>query len=138
MTTDHSARLQIASELHTRPFPEVGPPCMVVFLALMEEGAAATRDRGADLDTLRALLAHYGAAEPSDGATHYFGEVGRGRLKWECHTEFVTYTFFLPLREDAGFDATYFDAFPSDWMSREVSISISSLAIVSAPMDPVC
>ena len=37
------------------------------------------------------LLDRFGAPHPHPDATHYFGTLGN-QLKWEQHTEFVTYT----------------------------------------------
>ena len=116
--TDHPLRLDIAGELHARPFPPVEGPITAVYLALMPgNGAAASRDRTKDMDGLFQLLDHYGAPKPSPDATHFFGTVGKGKLKWECHTEFVTYTAYLPKNGTTAFDPGYFDFFPPDWLA---------------------
>jgi len=36
---------------------------------------------------------HYGVAVPHAQARYFFHDFGQFRLKWECHTEFATYTF---------------------------------------------
>ena len=53
---------------------------------------------------LVALLDHYGAPHPGADATHYYGEMGKYWLKWEQHTEFVTYTVFSQDVSDRPFD----------------------------------
>lgn len=42
---------------------------------------------------LSALCAHFGVTAPGIEAKYFFHDFGRFRLKWECHTEFATYTF---------------------------------------------
>lgn len=127
--TDHPMRLSLAGELHARPFPSVQAPCMAVYLALMADGSPVARDRARDEEGLHALLRHYGAPEPGAGAKHYFGEVGRGRLKWESHTEFTSYTFFLPLEDGSPFDPSYFDVFPDDWLTQVQGKRLTSALI---------
>ena len=93
---DHPQRLMLANELHARPFPEVMAPHRAVHLALMPEGGLRARDREAERAHLNQLLERHGATPPPEGATHYFGQIGRARLKWESHTEFQTFTALLP------------------------------------------
>ncbi len=87
-------RYELTNELHARPFPSLEAPATAAYLAIKHEQDAAKRDRAADIAHLIALLDRYGATHPQPGATHYFGKIGRHHLKWESHTEFVTYTVF--------------------------------------------
>src|SRR5213079_2875749 len=48
---------------------------------------------------LAALCAHFGVAAPAAGANYFYHDFGRFRLKWECHTEFATYTIAEQTRE---------------------------------------
>lgn len=113
---DHPQRYELAHELHARPFPVLAAPCHAVFLAIMPEARAASRDKMADRAHLIALLDRFGSSHPREGATHYFGPLGRHRLKWECHTEFSTYTVFVDGVTARPFDAGAFDVFPADWL----------------------
>ena len=126
---DHPLRLQLANELHARPFPSVPTPHQAVHLAMMPVDDPANRDREADHAHLVALLAHYGAPPPPPEAKHYFGEIGRARLKWESHTEFVTYTAFLPGAGARPFDPAAFDVFPADWLAGAPGKRVTSLII---------
>ena len=87
---DHPLRYALANELHARPFPTLTPPCRAAYLAIKQPHNAGNRDRGLDRAHLVKLLDRYGAQHPQPGATHYFGQIGKHKLKWECHTEFVT------------------------------------------------
>ena len=91
---DHPSRFALANELHARPFPALTAPCHAVFLAIKQPRDAASRDRDVDRAHLLELLDRFGASHPQPGATHYFGKIGQHDLKWESHTEFVTYTIF--------------------------------------------
>ncbi len=126
---DHPLRYQLANELHARPFPSLDAPCRAAFLAIKQPHDAAARDRGADRAHLIALLDRFGADHPSPGATHFFGDLGKFKLKWESHTEFVTYTIFGNGVADRPFDAATFDAFPEDWLAEAPGMRITSILI---------
>ena len=116
--SDHPLRYALTGELHARPFPNVDAPQVVAFLAIKQAGDAAARDRdrSADMAHLVALLKHYGAPLPDPDATHYYGAMGKFHLKWEQHTEFVTYTAFGDELSARPFDPSEFDVFPTHWL----------------------
>lgn len=126
---DHPLRYQLANELHARPFPSLDAPCRAAFLAIKQPNDAAARDRDADRAHLVALLDRFGADHPSPGATHFFGDLGKFKLKWESHTEFVTYTIFGNGVADRPFDAATFNAFPEDWLADAPGLRITSILI---------
>ncbi|MBO6790210.1 MAG: DUF3422 domain-containing protein [Dinoroseobacter sp.] len=115
---DHPLRYQLANELHARPFPSLGAPCRAVFLAIKQPSNAVGRDRDADRGHLLALLDRYGADHPSPGATHFFGTIGKYQLKWESHTEFITYTVFMDGLGTKPFSPDDFEVFPEDWLAN--------------------
>lgn len=130
---DHPLRYQLANELHARPFPALGGTCTVVFVAIKKVEGAAGRDRGEDLAHLAALLDRHGAAHPQPGANHHSCRIGRHTLKWESHTEFVTYTAFSDGLSGRPFDPVDFEVFPADWLDRAPGARITSLAIRVCP-----
>ncbi len=126
---DHDMRYRLANELHARPFPSFQAPGTVAYLAMKHPQDAANRDRDAERQELIALLDMFGAQHPQSGATHYFGDLGRFKLKWEQHTEFVTYTLFSPDLTDRPFDPAVFDAFPADWVETLTGVRVTSASI---------
>ncbi|MEO1536633.1 MAG: DUF3422 domain-containing protein [Pseudomonadota bacterium] len=126
---DHDLRYQLANELHARPFPTLTAPCRAAYLAIKQPQDAAARDRDLDRAHLIALLDRHGAPHPQPGATHYFGEIGRHKLKWESHTEFVTYTVFGDGVADTPFDASTFSMFPEEWLAEAPGERITSALI---------
>ena len=133
---DHPLRYPLANELHARPFPALEPPCRAAYLAIKPASNAVGRDREADRDHLLALLDRFGAAHPQPGATHYFGDIGKNRLKWESHTEFVTFTIFADGLSDRPFDPDFFDVFPEDWLAAAPGTRITSALIRMELMPP--
>lgn len=130
---DHPKRYSLANELHARPFPTLRAPCRAVFLAVKPSDDPALRPPGRDLEHLIALLDRYGAPHPQPGATHYSGQIGKHALKWEQHTEFVTYTVFLGGLGERAFDPADFDVFPSDWLDEDPGVRMTSALIRILP-----
>ncbi len=130
---DHPLRYQLANELHARPFPSLSAPSTAVYLAVKQPENAAGRNREADMAHLVALLDRYGAPHPQPGATHYFGKLGRYQLKWESHTEFVTYTAFIDGLSSRPFDPADFEVFPSDWLEDIPGVRMTSALIRVEP-----
>ena len=126
---DHPLRYTMANELHARPFPAVAAPSRAAFLAIKPAENAAGRDRAADRAHLIDLLDRFGAQHPQPDATHYFGEIGKHKLKWESHTEFVTYTIFGQGVAVRPFDAATFSVFPEDWLAAAPGTRITSALI---------
>ncbi|MBT8411677.1 MAG: DUF3422 domain-containing protein [Octadecabacter sp.] len=126
---DHPLRYALANELHARPFPTLEAPCRAAYLAIKPAQNAAGRDRAADMAHLKVLLDHYAAPHPEEGATHYFGQIGRHQLKWESHTEFVTYTIFGEGVASQAFDAKTFGLFPEDWLAAAPGTRVTSALI---------
>lgn len=134
---DHPLRYTLTSELHARPFPALSAPHVAAYLAIRAKGDAASRDRDVDLAHLTKLLKHYGAPLPGGQATHYYGELGKYALKWEQHTEFVTYTVFSDNLGSRAYDPAEFDVFPDYWLNDMPGERITSilLRIVPRPGD---
>ncbi|WP_298842216.1 DUF3422 family protein [uncultured Roseobacter sp.] len=135
--TDHPLRYKLANELHARPFPSMEAPCSAVYVAIKQPNDAVSRDRAQDLQHLTDLLDRHGAPHPQPGATHYYGQIGKHWIKWEQHTEFVTYTAFLEEGAERAFDPASFDVFPADWLDKAPGQRVTSamLHIVPRPDD---
>jgi uncharacterized membrane-anchored protein len=126
---DHPLRFALVNELHARPFPALTAPCTAVYLAIKEPQSAQTRDRSADRTHLLAILDRHGSAHPQPGATHFSGPIGRAELKWESHTEFVTYSAFTPGLPARPFDPAETEVFPDDWQAQAPGVRVASVLI---------
>jgi uncharacterized membrane-anchored protein len=119
----------MVNELHARPFPVLEAPCMAAYVAIKEPMDAANRDRALDKAHLLALLDRNGAAHPQPDATHYAGPIGRSELKWESHTEFVTYSAFTPGLSARAFDPSEAEVFPAEWVAAAPGKRLTSVLI---------
>ncbi|MGV8987386.1 MAG: DUF3422 family protein [Cypionkella sp.] len=126
--TDHPLRYALVNELHARPFPVLAVPSTAAFVALMADDGA-NRDRAADRLHLLALLDRHGSTHPQPDATHFSGPIGRSDLKWESHTEFVTYSAFTPGTSVRPFDPAEAEVFPEGWRAADPGRCATSVLI---------
>lgn len=131
---DHPLRYPLTNELHARPFPSLEVPCTAVFLAIKEPVDAANRDRARDRAHLIDLLDRNGSPHPQPEATHFSGPIGRHELKWESHTEFVTYSAFARGVSAVPFDPAEMRVFPEDWLAAAPGKRLVSVLIRVEPM----
>ena len=98
---NHPLRIPLAAEIHSRPFLKLDAPERVSHFAVYRDSLA--EPFGSNQLVQQRLLAdlclHFGVAAPSVEAKYFYHDFGRFRLKWECHTEFATYTFAERIRE---------------------------------------
>jgi uncharacterized membrane-anchored protein len=131
---DHPLRYAAVNELHARPSPALEVPATAVYVAIKEPVQAQNRDRARDLAHLHALLDRHGSAHPQPGATHFQAMLGRAALKWESHTEFVTYTAFSRGLAKRPFDPADAEVLPEDWLAQAPGKRLTSVMIRVAPM----
>ncbi|MBN8631887.1 MAG: DUF3422 domain-containing protein [Rhodobacterales bacterium] len=134
MIDDHPQRYATVNELHARPFPSLEVPSTAVYVAIKEPVQAQNRDRGADLAHLLALLDRHGSPHPQPGATHFQGSLGRMDLKWESHTEFVTYSAFTRGVSTRPFDPAEAEVLPEDWLATASGKRLTAVLIRIEPM----
>lgn len=116
---EHPLRQLVTQELHVRTFEPVHAPAVVVHFAYQ----CAERGSGANTAHLLRLLAHFGVGLPAaDEVGQYFAaDLGDTRLRWERHTEFVTYSFSRSVAPSAlaarPFSAELLAELPPDWLA---------------------
>lgn len=131
---DHPLRYALVNELHARPFPSIEVPSQVVYVAFKQPVDAANRDRAQDAAHLARLVDQHGAPPPPPGASHYAGEIGRHRLKWESHTEFVTFMAYSAGVSPRPFDPAEAEVFPAAWLAAAPGGRIAAMLIRIEPM----
>ncbi len=114
----HPKRYGLANELHARPFQPMPAPGRVVHLAFKMPEGAAERDPEGDRAHLIELIDRHGGQHPAPGANHYVAELGRVRLTWERHTEFVSYQLWEHGPAETLFAAELVELFPEDWLAE--------------------
>ena len=140
-TLNHPLRVPLAAEAHSRPFLQLEAPETVTHLAVYasasgvdESAAAGTMVEATPAwqqRTLCALCGFFGVSGPAEDAKYFYHDFGRFRLKWECHTEFATYTFAQHHADDAPLQEAFARApllhIPQQWLR-----SLSGKIIVAA------
>ena len=128
-TLNHPLRVVLAAEVHSRPFLRLDAPESITHLAVFAPGSGGVVST--KHGTLLALCAHFGVAGPSLEAKYFYHDFGRFRLKWECHTEFATYSFAQhhdeALSVSAAFEQMPLSSIPQEWL-----LSLQSSVIVAA------
>ena len=119
---NHPLRIALAAEAHSRPFLRIEAPDNITHLAVYARSTAAGVDHDPSWQqrTLGALCASFGVAAPAADAKYFYHDFGRFRLKWECHTEFATYTFAQTQTEQTALTSTFermpLAHIPQEWL----------------------
>jgi uncharacterized membrane-anchored protein len=127
LPADHPQRYVLANEVHARPYDLLEVPERVSFLAVLSAERAAERAH------LVRLCERGGVHPPPPAASHFVAEFGAYRVKYERHTEFSGYTFFLRGRSRDHFAETAIAAAPADWVA---SIPGETLVAAHAELVP--
>lgn len=113
----HADRFELNDEVHARPSEAILMPVRVSYLVLMSPWAK----RDSDLEPMRDLAQRHGGTSPTPGSRFHAANFGAFRVKWERHTEFTRYTFYVAADEDYSdrnaFAVTALDQVPADWVS---------------------
>jgi uncharacterized membrane-anchored protein len=112
----HPQRVALHNEIHARP-----PEALAAPLALSHVVMVCDADgREASRAHLSALLRDHHLPLPDAQSTHIRMDVGPFRVRWELHTEFVTWTFSRNI-DAAGFGerepVAAVDAVARDWLA---------------------
>jgi uncharacterized membrane-anchored protein len=125
---EHPLLRALTAELHARTFEPLRAPERVSYLAVV------CGEQGADCQVqhLKQLLAHYARPIPEAVDRHFAVDLGSLRVRWERHTEFVTYTFSQQGAFDHPFAEPVLHALPEEWL-RELPGEV--IAAVSMAID---
>ncbi|MFZ6658608.1 DUF3422 family protein [Undibacterium sp. TJN19] len=146
---NHPLRVPLAAEVHSRPSLRLRAPEKLTHLAIFARNDAHV---GGDiLLTQHVILGdfcrHFGVASPAGDAKYFFHDFGRFRLKWECHTEFATYTFVenaaeppVALAPDADLEQIFAEApirhLPQQWLFELQGKVMVAAHVVLLPEPP--
>jgi uncharacterized membrane-anchored protein len=115
---EHPLRKSLSDEVHARPYGLLKAPVRISHLAALSGETDPERDRL----HVALLCRNFNVPEPEAGAKHYSGvlvaaDVEELRFKWERHTEFSSYTFYLNGEFDHPFDKGAIEQIPADWIT---------------------
>lgn len=141
---NHPLRVPLAAEVHSRPFLHLHGPEAITHLAVYAGNGkpAGGINSAVQHAFLADLCSHFGVAAPADEAKFFFHDFGRFRLKWECHTEFATYTFAQ--RQDTApeieqaFERMPLQQVPQHWLaSLDGKIMVATHVVLDGSDAPV-
>ena len=128
---DHPLRQELAEEVHARPYGLLRAPCRLTHVVVLS-GEGTTHD---DRDHVARLCAHFGVEEPDRDVSHFSGNLGPVRLKWERHTEFSAYTLYQDGPFDHPFDSPVLDSTPDDWVATLPGQVLAAINLTIEPND---
>jgi len=141
----HPLRIPLAAELHSRPFIELKTPEVLTHIAVCDSSTVS--DVATNLqrqhNLLQTLCHYFGVTPPLTEAKYFYHAFPAFRLKWECHTEFASYTFVAGVGESAyaegenAFLATVLQHLPQSWLNQLQSkvLAASHLILIPQPDD---
>jgi uncharacterized membrane-anchored protein len=116
LITSHPQRVALHNEIHARPPEPMAAPLAISHLVMLGDAA----EREASRAHLAALLRDHHLPLPDAQSTHLRMDLGSFRLRWELHTEFVTWSFSRAI-DAAGFGdrepATAIESVPQQWLA---------------------
>jgi uncharacterized membrane-anchored protein len=110
---DHPQRLELAAEVHARPPDALDTPSRATYVAALIE----PEQRAAEREHLAALCARFGVGPPPAEAIHFAADFGPVRAKWERHSEFSSYTFFMAGQSPQPFSEPVASRLPEGWLA---------------------
>jgi uncharacterized membrane-anchored protein len=128
----HPQRVALHNEIHARPPEAMSPPLAISHVVML----ADARERDASRAHVAALLRDHHLPQPDAHSNHIRIDVGAFRIRWELHTEFVTWSFSRSIDAE-GFGerepATGIDAVPREWLDRVPGQCLASLHLWVLP-----
>ena len=131
----HPQRVALHNEIHARPPQEVKAPLAVSHLVMVCDAA----QREASRAHVAVLMRDHHLPQPDAQATHLSMNVGSFRIRWELHTEFVSWTFIrdLPAALPGNPDpAPATDAVPQAWLATMPGQCLTALHIWAFAASP--
>ena len=127
LPTQHPQRALLHNEIHARPAELMQGPLAITHIVML----TSATERQASRDHVCRLLREQHLPQPGEGSTHLLTDVGPFHLRWEQHTEFVTWTFSTPIdaqaRSDERMPPTALEAVPRDWLAQLPGQGLSNL-----------
>jgi uncharacterized membrane-anchored protein len=128
----HTSRVALHNEIHARPPEAMTVPLAISHVVMVCDAA----QRQVSRDHVAALLRDHHLPPPDNASTHIRVDVGAYRMRWELHTEFVTYTFMRSLGSDTLNEREpqiAIDVVPQDWLAKLPGAALTSMHVWALP-----
>lgn len=116
LPTAHPERELLHNEVHARPPEALEAPLSSTHIVMWADAAAREASRA----HLAQLLRKHHRPAPDADTTHLRVDLGPVHIRWEMHTEFVTWTFTVPLHTEGFGQSEPVGAasnVPHDWLA---------------------
>lgn len=130
----HPQRAALHNEVHARPPQALAAPLAISHVVMLCDAA----QRDASRLHVAALLRDHHLPLPDPQSSHFRMDLGAFHIRWELHTEFVTWTFMSALSTERLGElepARALDAVPQDWFAGLPGQCLSSLHLWVVPAD---
>jgi uncharacterized membrane-anchored protein len=134
--SQHLQRVALHNEIHARPPEALNAPLAISHLVMVCDAA----QREASRAHVAALLRDHHLPLPDTQSTHIRMDLGQFRIRWELHTEFVSWTFMRALPVDAGGESSALhapeaaiNAVPHGWFAALPGECLASLHLWVLP-----
>ena len=130
-TLNHPLRVPLSAEIHSRPPIRLEAPERITHLGIFGRNEPEeNKTVGVQTQLLADLCIHYGVIPPVVEAKYFFYDFGRFRLKWECHSEFSSFTFVSSVHGDSKPDGL-FERMPSEELPQEWLLRLQGKLMVA-------
>lgn len=130
--TQHPHRVMLHNEIHARPPEALTAPLAIAHIVMLADAAGREASRA----HVAALLRDHHLALPDAQTTHLRMDLGVFRIRWELHTEFVSWTFMVstPVEAFGERDPTSaIDVVPREWLAALPGQCLCSLNLWVLP-----
>ncbi|MDZ7919722.1 DUF3422 domain-containing protein [Rhodoferax sp.] len=136
LPAQHAQRLSLHNEVHARPPEPMGLPMALSHVVMV----CNAQQRDASRAHMAALARDHHLPAPDVGSIHLRMDFGLYRVRWELHTEFVTWTFMRPIAGQGGAERELelaLDAVPQQWFAALPGECLASLHLWVQPTQDV-
>ena len=112
----HPQRVALHNEVHARPPQALAAPLAIAHVVMVCDAA----QREASRAHVAALLRDHHLPQPDPQSTYLRMDLGQFHIRWELHTEFVTWTFMCPIAAERLGERqpeAALDAVPQHWFA---------------------
>ena len=117
LVTEHPLRRALHNEVHARPPEPMRAPLAICHMVMLADADVRQASRA----HLISLLHDHHLPVPDEQTNHLRVDMGTWRLRWELHTEFVTWTFMtdapMGLPKGSDYDLAL-RQLPQDWLKN--------------------
>ena len=122
----HPQRVALHNEVHARPPQALAAPLAITHMVMVCDAA----QREASRAHVAALLRDHHLPQPDPQSTYLRMDLGQFHIRWELHTEFVTWTFMCPIAAERFGERqpeAALDAVPQHWFAGLPGQCLTSL-----------